>query len=90
MSTDDTDSVLMRNAVPLKIVPIGSPYIDLEADKVLQAALGQLDCVVIAGKGKDGKEYFASSMADGGDTIWYLERCKLKLLTTPDADQDED
>ena len=79
-----------RDKTDLKIVKPQSPYIDDEADKILKAALGNLDKVVIAGVDKDGKEYFASSMADGGDTIWYLERCKLKLLTNPDVDENED
>lgn len=79
-----------KDKTDLKIVKLESPYIDDEADKILKAALGQLDKVIIAGVDKDGNEYFASSMADGGDNIWYLERCKLKLLTQPDMDQDED
>lgn len=53
---------------------------DIPPDKVLKEAMGKMEHVVIAGKGKDGYEYFASSMADGGDVLWYLERCKKHLL----------
>jgi len=79
----------MENDQKLKIVELQSPYIDTKAEKVLQAALGKLERVVIAGVDKDGNEYFASSMADGGDTIWYLERCKLLLLTASAPDENE-
>lgn len=37
--------------------------------------------VVIIGHDKDGREFFASSKADGGDVVWMLERAKLKLLS---------
>lgn len=78
----------MEKDKELKIVELQSPYIDTKAEKVLQAALGKLERVVIAGIDKDGNEYFASSMADGGDTIWYLERCKLQVLTASDDDDE--
>ena len=57
---------------------------DIPADRILTRALGELECVVIAGYGKDGTEYFASSLADGGDALWLLERCKKKLLEIVD------
>lgn len=60
-----------------------------DPDRCLQAAIGQLTDVVIAGYDKDGNEYFASSDPDGGAVIWLLERAKLKLLTT-DASEPSD
>lgn len=39
-------------------------------------------CIVVLGYDPAGEEYFASSIADGADVIWLLERLKLKLLTT--------
>lgn len=57
--------------------------LDLPADKVLEKAIGQLDSVVIMGYDKEGEEVFASSIADGGNVLWLLEQCKLKLLKVP-------
>lgn len=54
--------------------------IDLDPDRVLSAAIGKLEDVVVIGYSKDGEEYFASSVADGADVVWHLERAKLKLL----------
>jgi hypothetical protein len=58
--------------------------LDLQPDRLLEAAVGELEGVVIIGFKKDGSEYFASSYADGGPIVWLLERSKLKLLRMPD------
>jgi len=58
--------------------------LDLPADRVLEAALGELENVVIVGFTKEGDEYFASSVADGATALWLLERCKKRLLDAPD------
>lgn len=58
----------------------GITKLDLPADRMLEAATGQLEGVVILGYDKEGKEYFASSYADGGTVLWLMERCKAKLL----------
>ena len=64
-----------------KVVDIGCvTYLDLAPDRVLDAAIGELEGVVIMGFDKDGGEYFKSSYADGGTVLWLLERCKTKLL----------
>lgn len=61
--------------------------LDIPAERVLQAALDAgLTDVVITGYDPDGNEYFASSMADGGDALWLLERAKLELLRIGDGD----
>lgn len=57
---------------------------DLDADSVLQDAMGYLDTVVICGIAKDGNEYFASSAADGADALWHLERAKHALMKITD------
>jgi len=59
--------------------------LDLPAERVLEAAIeaGVTD-VVLAGYDEDGNEYFASSVADGGTTLWLLERCKRQLLNGAD------
>lgn len=36
--------------------------------------------ILVLGITADGEEYFASSEADGGTSIWDMERAKLKLL----------
>jgi hypothetical protein len=38
------------------------------------------------GTAKDGSEYFASSLASGPETVWHLERAKLKLLRIVDEE----
>jgi hypothetical protein len=54
--------------------------LDIPAERVLEQALGNLEKVVVMGYDKDGEEYFASSMADGGDVLWLIERLKQQLL----------
>jgi hypothetical protein len=59
--------------------------LDIPPDRVLEQAKGKLEGVVLLGYDKGG-EYFASSYADGGDVLWLLERCKLRLLTQNNED----
>jgi hypothetical protein len=54
--------------------------LDTPADRVLEAAIGKLDHVVILGYDKDGEEYFAANFSDGGEVLWHMERAKMKLL----------
>lgn len=58
----------------------GITKLDLPPDRVLEAAKGKMEGVVLLGYDKEGGEYFASTYADGGDVLWLLERCKTKLL----------
>jgi len=61
--------------------------LDLPPERVLNGALGEnLKRVVVVGEYDDGTEYFASSVADGPDVLWALERAKLKLLRLADQD----
>jgi len=56
---------------------------DIPVERILEAAGGaDLRVAVVIGYDAEGDEYFASSIADGADVIWLLERCKLQLLTT--------
>ncbi len=56
--------------------------LDCPPERILQEALDEgLNMVVVIGYDADGNEYFSSSVADGGTTLWLLERTKLKLLT---------
>ncbi len=57
---------------------------DIAVDRVLEAAIGELIEVVIIGTHKDGKEYFASSVADGPNVNWMLDRAKKALIEIVD------
>jgi hypothetical protein len=58
----------------------GITKLDLDPDMVLENTKGKLEGVILIGYDKEGKEYFASTYADGGDVLWLLERMKLCLL----------
>lgn len=71
----------MGDVVVLK----GPTRLDIPAERVLQAALDAgLESVVICGFDKEGNEYFASSIADGADVVWLVERCKLATFRAAD------
>ena len=56
---------------------------DLPPMRVLAAAAERgLVSVIVVGYDKDGDEYFASSLSDGGDALWLLSRAQTKLLDT--------
>jgi hypothetical protein len=68
------------------VIPFGGiTRLDIDPDVVLKGAIGKLERVVIAGIDKDGNEYFAASMADGADALWYLKRCEKTLLELGDG-----
>lgn len=72
--SDDNDNVI--------VLPVVTK-LDIPADRILDGALeDKLDKVVVLGYDMEGEEYFASSIADGGEVIWLIERAKLKLLNT--------
>lgn len=63
------------------IIPLNNiTKLDLPPDRVLQSAVGQMDAVVLIGWDKDGELYFASSIADGGEVNWLLDKAKMALL----------
>jgi hypothetical protein len=62
----------------------GTTTLDLEPDRVLAKAVGELSEVVIVGLDKDGEAFFASSVADGGQALWHLERAKWRLMKMVD------
>lgn len=64
----------------------GITRLDLPPDRILKASIDKLDSVVILGYDKEGEEYFASSIADGADILWLIERAKLKLLEVTEDD----
>lgn len=69
----------MSNVVDLPVITT----LDLDPQRVIAKALeAGMTEVVIIGYDKDGDEYFASSVSDGGDVLWHIERAKLRLLRT--------
>lgn len=69
------------------VIPLGNiTTLDLPPDRVLDAAKGKLESVVIIGWTEDGEEYFASTDPDSGSVIWLLERFKKALLAVPDTE----
>lgn len=71
----------------------GITKLDMPPDRILDAAKGKLEGgVIVIGYDTDGDEYFASSIANGPDVLWLLERMKMKLLGIVDelsGDYDE-
>lgn len=53
---------------------------DIDPGKVLKAAIGELESVLVIGWDKEGELYTASSKSDGGDILWLLEKCKQRLM----------
>ncbi len=72
----------MSNVIPFT----GITKLDLDPYTVLENTKGKLEGAVILGYDKEGKEYFASTYADGGNVLWLLERCKLNLLRIVDEE----
>lgn len=64
----------------------GITFIDMPPDVILEGALGKLESVIVLGYANDGEEYFASSMADGADALWHLQRAAHKLICMPDEE----
>jgi hypothetical protein len=61
--------------------------LDIPAERILRRALdADLDRVLVIGYDTEGNEYFASSVADGGFSLWVMERAKLKLLRMADEE----
>ena len=70
----------MADIIPLPVITT----LDIPPERILAGAQkADLTAVVVIGINEDG-EYFASSIADGADVVWMLERVKLKLLRLVD------
>ncbi len=65
----------------------GITRLDTPPEKVIAtAAEADLAEVVIVGVDGDGSFFFASSQADGGDTLWWLAMAQKKLLEMGDPE----
>jgi hypothetical protein len=55
--------------------------LDLPTERILDAAQrAELQSAVVIGVKKDGELYFASTFADGGAVLWWMEKAKQALL----------
>jgi cytochrome c2 len=64
------------------IIPFsGMTTLDIDPDKVLEAAKGLTERVIVIGKCEDGDYYFASSSGSNADNLWDTEQFKQFLLT---------
>lgn len=70
----------------VSVLPVATSH-DLPVARILQGAHdADLEVCVVVGYDKDGEEYFASSVADGAEVNWCLDRAKLKLLNMVRSD----
>ncbi|MCK5444187.1 MAG: hypothetical protein KAI73_01110 [Rhodospirillaceae bacterium] len=60
----------------------GITYLDVPVERVCDSAKQRLHGggVVVIGWDEEGGFYFASSIADGGEVIWLMEKAKLALF----------
>lgn len=55
--------------------------LDIPAERILSSAIEKgIETAVVVGWDKEGELYFASSVADGGEVLWLLEKAKQALL----------
>lgn len=55
--------------------------LDLDVERVLQAAIdAKPEYVMVIGCDAEGQLYFASSKADGGEALWWMEKAKRALM----------
>lgn len=72
----DSDKVVELNCVTRHDIP---------PDRILRSAIGHLESAVLVGYTAEGEEFFASSVADGAQAIWLLQRGAHKLLSMPET-----
>ena len=58
----------------------GITNLDICPDKVLEAAVGQLETAVVLGWDTEGEVYIASSTGDLKEVLWLIEIAKQKIL----------
>jgi hypothetical protein len=55
--------------------------LDVPTERILDAAKeAELQSAIVIGVDKDGELYFASSFADGGAVLWWMEVAKKRLM----------
>ena len=62
------------------VLPV-TTTLDLNVERVLQAAIdAKLKQVWVIGENEDGGLYFSSSVSDGGNALWWMEKAKRALM----------
>lgn len=59
----------------------GSTTLDLDPDKIIEAAIGEMQEVVIIGYDLEGELYFACSSGNKKNTLWLLKEAEKELLS---------
>lgn len=59
-----------------------------DPDRVLADQIGHMDNVLVLGTDKDGNEVFVSSVANGPDVLWFLQRAIHKLMRVVENDKE--
>ncbi len=64
------------------VIPLGClTRLDIPVERVFEAVRHHVSGgVVVIGWDNDGELYFASSIADGGEVLWLIEKAKISLL----------
>lgn len=80
--TDLTDRIkkASKNLKNITSIEDGTSSKDSDPNRILAAAYGNLDEVVIAGTDREGNFWFSSSVADGGNILWLIEHLKMQLM----------
>jgi hypothetical protein len=58
----------------------GITRLDLDPDQVLENTKGKLKHFFLVGYDTEDEFYFSSTMADGGDVLWLMEKAKKLLM----------
>ena len=62
----------------------GLTTLDVDPDKVLNAAIGELDSVMVLGWDKEGVIYLAANFSDVQKALWLAEKLKYVLMMVTD------
>ena len=79
-TTHTTGEQGMKLVDKVTVLPVITT-LDIPTERILNAAISaELQNCFVVGVDKDGELYFASSMADGGSVLWWMEKAKVALL----------
>lgn len=68
-----------------KVIKIGGiTKLDIPIASVVDGIPNDMKNIVVLGFKEDGSEYFASSVSDGAEVLWLLERAKHRLMSIVD------
>lgn len=74
---------MSNNVIPFNNIT----RLDITVERVLDAAKDQVtEGVVVLGWDENECLYFNTSIADGGEVLWLLEKAKQAMLTIPPND----